>query len=90
MPYYIIFHWDTISSEETKKFEGDHRDFLKEVKASGKLLGAGKLAKNSMQLAGIAIMKADGIEEIFEVWNRDPYVEKGVRRQEVVEWYKLW
>ncbi len=88
--YYVVFQADLVSADETEKYQEAHREFLARLKAEGKLYAAGRLAKNSYGIAGVAITTADSFEEVADVWRQDPYVKKKVRSLEVVEWYKRY
>lgn len=79
--YYIVLLKNNGSVTPDEAVIG-HREYLQDMVAKGKVLGAGRLDNND----GLVIYKVETEEEFKELLNLDPFVSKRYRDVESFQW----
>lgn len=69
--------------ELNQEFRSHHLEYLAKLEQQGKIHAKGPFVDGA---GGMVIYIADSYEEAKEIAEKDPYVEKGVRRLELHEW----
>lgn len=82
MKYFAVF-LPMLDHDKSVQYREDHLNFLEVLRNSGTVLLNGKFTDGT---GGLVIYKGNGLEEVKEIVEADPYVRNGARSYTLREW----